>query len=91
MKLLPLYKKLWMTCHAVIGRDLEQDFRDRLTVVRSQADQESEVLLQQVERERSIMQEELWLLRAREVELQEELRATTQVSSLVGCCDITSC
>ncbi|XP_076599233.1 ninein-like protein isoform X2 [Chaetodon auriga] len=62
-------------------RDLEQDFRDRLTALRSQSEQESEALLQQVERERSTMQEELQLLRAQEVELQEELCRTTQENS----------
>lgn len=67
---------------SVIGRDLEQEFRDRLTAVRSQVEQESDVLLQQVEQERGTLQEELWLLRAQEAALQEELGATAQVSSL---------
>lgn len=66
---------------SVIGRDLEQEFRDRLTAVRSQVEQESDILLQQVERERGALQEELWLLRAQEAALQEELHATAQVSS----------
>lgn len=66
---------------SVIGRDLEQEFRDRLTTVRSQVEQESDVLLQQVERERGTLQEELWLLRAQEAALQEELTAAAQVSS----------
>ncbi|XP_054874360.1 ninein-like protein isoform X4 [Amphiprion ocellaris] len=59
-------------------RDLEQDFRDRLTALRSQSEQESEALLQQVERERSTMQEELQLLRAQEAELREELNGGKQ-------------
>uniref|UniRef100_A0A671Y6G4 Ninein-like n=1 Tax=Sparus aurata TaxID=8175 RepID=A0A671Y6G4_SPAAU len=54
-------------------RDLEHDFRDRLTALRSQSEQESEALLQLVERERSTLQDELQLLRAQEAELQEEL------------------
>lgn len=74
---------------SVIGRDLEQEFRDRLTAVRSQVEQESDVLLQQVEQERGSLQEELWLLRAQEAALQEELGATAQVSSLAVC--TTSC
>jgi len=64
----------------VIGRDLEQDFRDRLTTLRCQSEQESEALLQQLERERHALQEELRLLRAQEAELQEELCSTAQVS-----------
>lgn len=67
---------------SVLGRDLEQEFRDRLTALRSQVEQESDVLLQQVEQERGTLQEELWLLRAQETALQEELNATAQVSSL---------
>lgn len=66
---------------SVIGRDLEQEFRDKLTAVRSQVEQESDILLQQVERERGALQEELWLLRAQEAALQEELHATAHVSS----------
>lgn len=67
--------------HSVVGRDLEQGFRDRLTAVRSQVEQESDVLLQQVEQERGTLQEELWLLRAQETALQEELNAAARVSS----------
>ncbi|MEQ2240467.1 hypothetical protein ILYODFUR_015246, partial [Ilyodon furcidens] len=59
-------------------RDLEQDFRERLASLRCQSEQESEALLQQVERERSALQEELQLLRAQEAELQEELSSTAQ-------------
>ncbi|XP_037638029.1 ninein-like protein isoform X4 [Sebastes umbrosus] len=59
-------------------RDLEQDFRDRLTALRSQSEQESEALMQQLERERGTLQDELQLLRAQEAELQEELCSTTQ-------------
>lgn len=68
-----------LTSRSAIGRDLEQDFRDRLMALRSQSEQEGEALLQQVERERSTLQEELRLLRAREAELQEELCSATQV------------
>ncbi|XP_030296914.1 LOW QUALITY PROTEIN: ninein-like protein [Sparus aurata] len=62
-------------------RDLEHDFRDRLTALRSQSEQESEALLQLVERERSTLQDELQLLRAQEAELQEELCNATQENS----------
>ncbi|XP_030604234.1 ninein-like protein isoform X2 [Archocentrus centrarchus] len=59
-------------------RDLEQDFRDRLTALRCETEQESETLLQQVEAERGALQEELQLLRAQEAELQEELHSAVQ-------------
>ncbi|XP_041866805.1 ninein-like protein isoform X4 [Melanotaenia boesemani] len=59
-------------------RDLEQDFRDRLMTLRCQSEQESEVLLQQVEREHQTLQDELQLLRVQEVELQEELCSMAQ-------------
>ncbi|XP_027131293.1 ninein-like protein isoform X3 [Larimichthys crocea] len=59
-------------------RDLEQDFRDRLTALRGQSEQESEALLQQAERERGELHGELHLLRAQEAELQEELCSATQ-------------
>ncbi|XP_071329590.1 ninein-like protein isoform X6 [Trachinotus anak] len=62
-------------------RDLEQDFRDRLTALRTQLEQESEALLQLVERERDALQEELQLLRAQTAELQEELCSVTQENS----------
>nr|XP_046257043.1 ninein-like protein isoform X2 [Scatophagus argus] len=59
-------------------RDLEQEFRDRLTALRSQLEQESETHLQQAERERSTLQGELRQLRAQETQLQEELSSATQ-------------
>ncbi|XP_039889677.1 ninein-like protein isoform X6 [Simochromis diagramma] len=59
-------------------RDLEQGFRDRLTALRSETEQESEALLQHIERERGALQEELQLLRAQEAELQEELCSAVQ-------------
>lgn len=68
-----------LTSRSVIGRDLEQDFRDRLTALRSETEQESEALLQHIERERGALQEELQLLRAQEAELQEELCNAVQV------------
>ncbi|XP_030012598.1 ninein-like protein isoform X5 [Sphaeramia orbicularis] len=59
-------------------RDLEQDFRDRLTALRSQSEQESEALLQQLDGERSGLKDELRLLKTQEAELQEELGTATQ-------------
>ncbi|XP_029927171.1 ninein-like protein [Myripristis murdjan] len=59
-------------------RGLEQEFRDRLTALRSETEQESEVLLQQAERERNRLQDELQGLRSRDAQLQEELHAATQ-------------
>ncbi|XP_036429967.1 ninein-like protein isoform X2 [Colossoma macropomum] len=53
-------------------KDLEQDFRDKLTALRSETEQENEVLLQQVEKERVKLKEELELLKAQEATLQEE-------------------
>ncbi|KAM4730024.1 ninein-like protein isoform 2-T2 [Anableps anableps] len=59
-------------------RELELDFRERLAALRCRAERESEALLQQGERERSALQEELRLLRAKEAELQDELGAAAQ-------------
>ncbi|XP_027862800.1 ninein-like protein isoform X5 [Xiphophorus couchianus] len=59
-------------------RDLESDFRRRAAALRLQAEQENEVLLQQGERERSALRQELQLLRGKEAELQEELDAAAQ-------------
>ncbi|XP_068584794.1 ninein-like protein, partial [Cebidichthys violaceus] len=62
-------------------RELEQDFRDRLTALRCRSEQESEALLQQTERERRSLQDQLQLLRVQEAELQEELSSAAQESS----------
>ncbi|XP_061915379.1 ninein-like protein isoform X4 [Entelurus aequoreus] len=59
-------------------RDLEQDFRDRLAALRSQAEQESDALLQQLEREHGVLREELRLLKAQEAGLQEERNSVAQ-------------
>lgn len=64
----------------LIVRDLEQDFHDRLTYLRSQSAQENEALLQEVDREQRLLQEELQLVREQEVVLQEELSSAAQVS-----------
>ncbi|KAM6915924.1 ninein-like protein [Xenentodon cancila] len=64
-------------------RDLELEYRDRLTTLRCQSEQESEVLLQQMEQECRALQEELQLLRAQEAELRDELWSSVQENSLL--------
>nr|XP_057915163.1 ninein-like protein [Doryrhamphus excisus] len=59
-------------------RDLEQDFRDRLAALRSQTEQESDAMLQQLERECGLLREQLRLLKVQEAGLQEELDSATQ-------------
>ncbi|KAG1950579.1 ninein-like protein [Pimephales promelas] len=54
-------------------KGLEQDFRDKLTALRSESEYESEVLLEQVENERDRLREELDLLQAQDVSLQEDI------------------
>ncbi|XP_077053115.1 ninein-like protein isoform X5 [Siphateles boraxobius] len=54
-------------------KGLEQDFRDKLTALRSESEYESEVLLEQVENERERLREELDLLQAQDVSLQEDI------------------
>ena len=70
---------------SLIGRGLEQEFRDRLTALRSESEQESEVLLQQVEHERTKLREELEALRAQETSQQEETFNATQVTGPRTC------
>uniref|UniRef100_A0A673IPR4 Ninein-like protein n=1 Tax=Sinocyclocheilus rhinocerous TaxID=307959 RepID=A0A673IPR4_9TELE len=62
-------------------KGLEQDFRDKLTALRSESEYESEVLLEQVEKERKRLQEELELLRAQDVSLQEDICTAAKESS----------
>ena len=64
----------------MIDRDLEQEYRDRLASLRCRMEQDGEMLLQQVERERHLLGEELQLLRVQEAELREELCSAAQVS-----------
>ncbi|CAL8360881.1 unnamed protein product [Boreogadus saida] len=61
-------------------RDLEEEFRDRLTALRSQSKQESEALQQQVEAELVEFRNEVELLKTQKSRLQEELDTTTQMS-----------
>ncbi|XP_056465269.1 ninein-like protein [Gadus chalcogrammus] len=61
-------------------RDLEQEFRDRLTTLRSQSKQESEALQQLVEADRVEFRKEVELLKTQKSRLQEELDTTTQMS-----------
>uniref|UniRef100_A0A672MRZ7 Ninein-like protein n=1 Tax=Sinocyclocheilus grahami TaxID=75366 RepID=A0A672MRZ7_SINGR len=62
-------------------KGLEQEFRDKLTVLRSESEYESEVLLEQVEKERKRLQEELELLRAQDVSLQEDICTAAKVTT----------
>ncbi|XP_036402631.1 ninein-like protein [Megalops cyprinoides] len=59
-------------------RGLEQEYRDRLTALRSESEQESEVLLQQAEREKARLQQEVETLRAQDANLQEEIGTANQ-------------
>ncbi|KAJ8418344.1 hypothetical protein AAFF_G00140530 [Aldrovandia affinis] len=59
-------------------RGLEQEYRDRLTALRSESEQESEALLQQLERDRARLQEEVQSLRAQDVHLREEVGVSNQ-------------
>ncbi|TSK22814.1 Ninein-like protein [Bagarius yarrelli] len=58
-------------------KDLEQEFRGKLSALRTETEQENEVLLQQVEKERDKLREEVEVLKACEANLQEE--ATTAI------------
>lgn len=60
-------------------RGLEQEFRDKLTALRSESEYESEVFLEQEEKERKRLQEELELLRAQDVSLQEDICTAAKV------------
>ncbi|XP_051935762.1 ninein-like protein [Hippocampus zosterae] len=59
-------------------RELEQDFRERLTAQRGQAEQESDAAAQQLEQERRELGRQLSALEAREADLREELAAAAQ-------------
>ncbi|XP_064790466.1 ninein-like protein isoform X2 [Oncorhynchus masou masou] len=59
-------------------KGLEQEFRDRLTALRSESAQENEVLLQQLENERAKLKEEVEVLRAHDASLHEEVCNATQ-------------
>ena len=75
----------------LIGRGLEQEFRYRLTALRSESEQESEVLLQQVERERAKLEEEVEVLHAQDASLQEEICNATQVTSTIDThCEVST-
>ncbi|XP_017318965.1 ninein-like protein isoform X4 [Ictalurus punctatus] len=58
-------------------KDLEQEFREKLSALRSETEQENEVLLQQMEKERDKLRKEVELLKGQEASLQEE--ATTVI------------
>ncbi|XDV49950.1 hypothetical protein PO909_019098 [Leuciscus waleckii] len=62
-------------------KGLEQDFRDKLTALRSESEYESEVLLEQVENERERLREELELLQAQDVSLQEDICTAAKENS----------
>ncbi|XP_052007330.1 ninein-like protein isoform X2 [Xyrauchen texanus] len=62
-------------------KGLEQEFRDKLTALRSESEYDSEVLLEQVEKERERLQEEIKLLRAQDASLQEDVCTAAKENS----------
>ncbi|XP_077438457.1 ninein-like protein isoform X5 [Vanacampus margaritifer] len=59
-------------------RELERDFRERLSAQRGQAEQECDAVAQQLEQERGELRRQLSVLEAREAELREELGGAAQ-------------
>ncbi|XP_049591215.1 ninein-like protein isoform X2 [Syngnathus scovelli] len=59
-------------------RELERDFRERLAEQRSQAEQESDAAVQQLEQERQELREQLIVFGVREADQREELAAAVQ-------------
>ncbi|MCI4376485.1 hypothetical protein PGIGA_G00188870 [Pangasianodon gigas] len=62
-------------------KDLEQEFREKLSALRSETEQESEVLLQQMEKERDKLREEVEFFKGQEANLQEETTAAIKENS----------
>ncbi|KAK1791613.1 hypothetical protein P4O66_013614, partial [Electrophorus voltai] len=62
-------------------KDLEQDFRDKLTALRSETERDNETLLQQAKREQAKLNEEVALLKAQEGSLKEEATTTIKENS----------
>ncbi|KAL0964315.1 hypothetical protein UPYG_G00322150 [Umbra pygmaea] len=62
-------------------KGMEQEYRDRLTALRSESEQEREVMLQQLDCERVKLKEEVKLLQAQEARVQEEVCIATQENS----------
>ncbi|KAJ8014305.1 hypothetical protein DPEC_G00038870 [Dallia pectoralis] len=59
-------------------RGLEQEYRDRLTALRSESEQEGEVLLQQLESDRAKLKQEVEVLKVQDASLQEDVCNATQ-------------
>uniref|UniRef100_A0A4W4EC88 Ninein-like protein n=1 Tax=Electrophorus electricus TaxID=8005 RepID=A0A4W4EC88_ELEEL len=62
-------------------KDLEQDFRDKLTALRNETERDNEMLLQQAKREQAKLNEEVALLKAQEGSLKEEATTTIKENS----------
>uniref|UniRef100_A0A6Q2YDH8 EF-hand domain-containing protein n=1 Tax=Esox lucius TaxID=8010 RepID=A0A6Q2YDH8_ESOLU len=54
-------------------KGLEQEYRDRLTALRTESEQEGEVLLQRLESDRAKLKQEVEVLKAQDASLQEEV------------------
>ncbi|XP_062851228.1 ninein-like protein [Trichomycterus rosablanca] len=59
-------------------KDLEQGYREKLCALRSETEQENEVLLQQLEREKDKLKDEVEILRAQEASLQREVNTAIE-------------
>ncbi|RXM28542.1 Ninein-like protein [Acipenser ruthenus] len=62
-------------------KDLEQDYKEKLSTLRSEMDKERELIMQQTNKQRAKLEEEIDLLRANDAILQEEVAVTTKENS----------
>ncbi|XP_058880088.1 ninein-like protein isoform X3 [Acipenser ruthenus] len=62
-------------------KDLEQDYKEKLSTLRSEMDKERELIMQQTNKQRAKLEEEIDLLRANDAILQEEVSVTTKENS----------
>ncbi|XP_041106101.1 ninein-like protein isoform X4 [Polyodon spathula] len=62
-------------------KDLEQEYKEKLSTLRSEMDKERELIMQQTNKQRAKLEEEIELLRANDASLQEEVVMTTKENS----------
>ncbi|MGH0153377.1 UNVERIFIED_CONTAM: hypothetical protein FKN15_025046 [Acipenser sinensis] len=59
-------------------KDLEQEYKEKLSTLRTEMDKERELILQQASKQRAKLEEEIDLLQANDASLREEVTVTTK-------------
>lgn len=71
--------------HVLCCRHLEQEYRGRLSLLRSEVEMERELFWEQARRQRAVLEQDVGRLQAEETSLREKLTLALKVGGMHPC------